>query len=87
MSTGLVAVAHLADLLSLPQAQRDALFALGEQELAAGKLAEAVETLQVAAHLDPLDPTRWTRLADALRASGRTKEADLYTHYALELAK
>lgn len=87
MSAGLVAVAHLADLLHLPQAQRDALFALGEQELAAGKHAEAIETLSVAAHLDPLNPTRWTRLADALRAGGRTKEADLYTHYALEIAK
>ena len=27
MSVGLAAVAHLADLLSLPQAQRDAIFA------------------------------------------------------------
>ena len=87
MSVGLAAVAHLADLLSLPQAQRDAIFALGEQELAAGKLTEAIETLQVAAHLDPLDPARWSRLGDALRAGGRSKEADLYTHYALELAK
>lgn len=87
MSAGLVAVAHLADLLQLPQEQRDAVFALGEQELASGKTAQAIETLQVAAHLDPLNPVRWRRLGEALRAGGRIPEANLYTRYAQELAR
>ena len=87
MSAGLAAVAHLADLLRLPQAQRDALFALGEQELKSGQTEQAIETLQVAAHLDPLNPLRFRRLAEALRAGGRVHEANLYTQYAMELAR
>jgi tetratricopeptide (TPR) repeat protein len=85
MSAGLAAVAHLADLLCLPQAQRDAIFALGEQELKGGQTEQAIETLQVAAHLDPLNPVRWRRLGEALRVGGRIPEANLYTQYALEL--
>ena len=87
MTSGLTAVAHLADLLRLPRAQRDAVFALGERELANGQTEQAIETLQIAAQLDTLNPTRFRRLGDALRAGGRVAEADLYTQFAQELAR
>jgi predicted Zn-dependent protease len=86
MSTAPSPVALLANLLGLPQQQRDAILVLGQQELAAGKVQDSIETLEIATQLDPLDPLRWLALAEAMRAGGFPKHAALYAAHAAQIS-
>ena len=75
----------LIEFAALPQAHRDALVTLGRQELDAGDIPTAIETLRVATMLDPQNPAPWRALADAHLAAREPEEADLYATFADDL--
>ena len=60
-------ILKLAELLDMPEEQRRVIYRLGRRALDDGRVAEAIETLEVATQLSPHDAKAWRALADAYR--------------------
>jgi len=71
-----------ASLQSVPD-YASALLVRGRIRLAQKKYSEAIQLLEQAARLNPLPDYQWP-LADALRAAGRTADADAAEHLLLQ---
>ena len=67
----------LGALVGLGEADQDALIAMATMEEAAGRVHDALETLHVAASLQPLRARPWTALAAVLRRSGAHERAEV----------
>lgn len=80
-------IQKLAQLLEMPPEQRQVLYTMGQKALAAGKVEEAIETLEVVTQLSPGEPGPWRTLAEAYRLGGYPKRAQVHELLAEELSR